>query len=178
MSLCKNIRLDGCRFPNPTKHFEVVETRREIDRNVIDGERSWGDGCSHAIHLGKLSEHSHVRRALFAENLDANLTLLNPHSHMRLLRLYGCRNLRGRVPLNHFLNLVVTLENFHEEEDNKIEKIAGIRLPGVKAKNDGVVVYRRDDETVTEEQRKIAREVEAEHACARLTSRDSFLAAR
>ena len=62
----------------------------------------------------------HTLDVRYCENLDANLTL--PTSlYMRLLRLYGCE-LRGRVPLNHFLNLVVTLENFHEE-DNKLKKL-------------------------------------------------------
>lgn len=165
MSLCKNIRLDGCRF---LTQRSILKLLKRAGKSIETLSMVNVAGVTDAVmqFIWENCPNIHTLDVRYCENLDANLTLLNPHSHMRVLRLYGCRNLRGRVPLNHFLNLVVTLENFHEEEDNKIEKIAGIRLHELKAKNDGVVVYRRDDETVTEEQRKIAREVEAEHACA------------
>lgn len=165
MSLCKNIRLDGCRF---LTQRSILKLLKRAGKSIETLSMVNVAGVTDAVmqFIWENCPNIHTLDVRYCENLDANLTLLNPHSHMRVLRLYGCRNLRGRVPLNHFLNLVVTLENFHEEEDNKIEKNSGIRLHELKAKNDGVVVYRRDDETVTEEQRKIAREVEAEHACA------------
>ena len=113
-------------------------------------------------------EHSHVGRAQlrkFKRRLRFRLLLAwVKHAQSEKIESKRMRILAGSVPVASFYALFNTLKENHEIEDDKIEKIAGFRLHEMKEKNGGVV-YRDDDETVTEEQRKIARDVEAKLAC-------------
>jgi len=161
LSLCKNIRLDGCRFLTERSLMKLfkragnsIETLSMVNvAGVTDELLAYlADNC--------MNIHSLDVRG--CKNLDASSALNHAWPKLRKLQLKGSRTFRGRVPWADFLVLVTILETKHENEDNEIEKIAGFRLHEKKEENNGVV-YRQDDETVTEEQRKIARDVEAEH---------------
>lgn len=161
LSLCKNIRLDGCRFLTERSLMKLfkragnsIETLSMVNvAGVTDELLAYlADNC--------MNIHSLDVRG--CKNLGASAALNHAWPKLRKLQLKGSRTFRGRVPWADFLVLVTILETKHENEDNEIEKIAGFRLHEKKEENNGVV-YRQDDETVTEEQRKIARDVEAEH---------------
>jgi len=161
LSLCKNIRLDGCRFLTERSLMKLfkragnsIETLSMVNvAGVTDELLAYlADNC--------MNIHSLDVRG--CKNLGASAALNHAWPKLRKLQLKGSRQFRGRVSWADFLVLVTILEVLHENEDNKIEKIAGFRLHEKKEENNGVV-YRQDDETVTEEQRKIARDVEAEH---------------
>ena len=161
LSLCKNIRLDGCRFLTERSLMKLfrragnsIETLSMVNVTGVTDEllACLADKCTNI----------HTLDVRGCKNLDASAALQHAWPKLRKLQLKGSRQFRGRVSWADFLVLVTILEVLHENEDNKIEKIAGFRLHEKKEENNGVV-YRQDDETVTEEQRKIARDVEAEH---------------
>ena len=161
LSLCKNIRLDGCRFLTERSLMKLfkragnsIETLSMVNVAGVTDEL--------LAYLADNCTNIHTLDVRGCKNLDASAALQHAWPKLRKLQLKGSRLFRGRVPFADFLVLVAILEGLHEIEDNKIEKIAGFRLHEKKEENNGVV-YRQDDETVTEEQRKIARDVEAEH---------------
>ena len=168
MSLCSNIRLDGCRFLTERSIMRLLE---RAGKSVETLSMVNVAGVTNKVMelISKKCTNIHTLDVRNCENLSADFVLgcCWPGSSMhkvRKLNLKGCEYLRGSVPVASFYALFNTLKENHEIEDDKIEKIAGFRLHEMKEKNGGVV-YRDDDETVTEEQRKIARDVEAKHAC-------------
>ena len=161
LSLCKNIRLDGCRFLTERSLMKLfrragnsIETLSMVNVAGVTDEL--------LAYLADKCTNIHTLDVRGCKNVDASAALQLAWPKLRKLQLKGSRLFRGRVPWTDFYLLVMNLEGLHESEDNKIEKIAGFRLHEKKEENNGVV-YRQDDETVTEEQRKIARDVEAEH---------------
>jgi len=168
MSLCSNIRLDGCRFLTERSIMRLLE---RAGKSVETLSMVNVAGVTNKVMelISKKCTNIHTLDVRNCENLSADYVLgcCWPGSSMhkvRKLKLKGCEYLRGSVPVASFYALFNTLKENHEIEDDKIEKIAGFRLHDMKEKNGGVV-YRDDDETVTEEQRKIARDIEAKHAC-------------
>ena len=161
LSLCKNIRLDGCRFLTERSLMKLFK-RAGNSIETLSMVNVAGVTDKLLAYLSDNCRNIHSLDVRGCKNLGASAALHHAWPKLRKLQLRGSRTFRGRLPLADFLVLVTILETKHENEDNEIEKIAGFRLHEKKEENNGVV-YRQDDETVTEEQRKIARDVEAEH---------------
>jgi hypothetical protein len=164
-TLCKHIRLDGCKYLTDRSISKLV---RKAGKSLESVSLVGCLGVTYTVvetitkHCPNIN-HINVRDC---ENLDAGYVLNQAVNLTKLrdLNVKGCGCLRGRVPLAKFIRFTVDLEIFREEEDKRFEKANGFKYHATIEANGGSF-FKNNDENVTFEERLKIRKLEKECIC-------------